>query len=139
MLFHNQREYLLYQTYIYIQPFRMEVDWQEIWGLMDVSTMSYICIYCVFTEWGRYSKQCLDMKWSSTKHAKTGPTFVIPRFVAEGKIIVISLLCWPCKMKYTHYIVYTLSISWVALKIHDFMLLHYDASHPFVRYVDRLL
>ena len=39
--------------HMYIQPFCMEVDWQEIWHLMDVSTMLYICRYCVFTLWGR--------------------------------------------------------------------------------------
>ena len=38
---------------MYIQPFSMEVDWGEIWHKMDVSTMFYICRYCVFTLWGR--------------------------------------------------------------------------------------
>ncbi len=33
--------------------FYMEVDWWEIWHQMDVSTMFYICKYCVFTLWGR--------------------------------------------------------------------------------------
>ncbi len=38
---------------MYIQPFSMEVDSPEIGCLMDVSTMFYICTYCVFTLWGR--------------------------------------------------------------------------------------
>ncbi len=33
----------------YIQLFSMEVDWPEIWRLMEVSAMFYICRYCVFT------------------------------------------------------------------------------------------
>ncbi len=34
---------------MYIQPFTKGVDWPEIWHLMEVSTMFYICGYCVFT------------------------------------------------------------------------------------------
>ncbi len=37
---------------MYIQPFNMEVDWPEIWCLMEVSTMFYIYRYCLFTLWG---------------------------------------------------------------------------------------
>ena len=40
---------------MYIQPFSMEVDWPEIWCLMEVSTMFYICGYCFFTWWGRFN------------------------------------------------------------------------------------
>ena len=29
------------------------MEWPEIWCLMEVSTMFYICRYCVFTWWGR--------------------------------------------------------------------------------------
>ncbi len=39
--------------HIYIQPFTTVVDWPEIWCLMEVSTMFYICRYCVFTWCGR--------------------------------------------------------------------------------------
>ncbi len=43
MIFHNQKEYLLYRTHVlYIQPFSMEVDWPENWCQMEVST---ICTY----------------------------------------------------------------------------------------------
>ncbi len=38
---------------MYIQPFSTVVDWAEIWYLMEVSTMFYICRYCVFTWGGR--------------------------------------------------------------------------------------
>ena len=41
--------------HIYIQPFTTVVDWPEIWCLMEVSTMFYICRYCVFTWWGSIS------------------------------------------------------------------------------------
>ncbi len=34
---------------MYIHPFTTVVDWPEIWCLMEVSTMFYICRYCVFT------------------------------------------------------------------------------------------
>ena len=40
--------------YMYIQPFTTPVDWPEIWRLMEVSTMFYICRCCVFTWWGRF-------------------------------------------------------------------------------------
>ncbi len=46
-------EYLLHVYQTYIQPFSMEVDRREIWHQVDVSTMIYICRYCVFTLWGR--------------------------------------------------------------------------------------
>ncbi len=36
-----------------IQPFTTVVDWPEIWRLMEVSTMFYVCRYCVFTWYGR--------------------------------------------------------------------------------------
>ena len=36
---------------MYIQPFSMEVDWPEILCSMEVSTVFYICRYCVFTLW----------------------------------------------------------------------------------------
>ena len=45
---------------MYIQPFSMEVDWQEIWHQMDVSTTFYICRYCVFTLWGRSVMSGID-------------------------------------------------------------------------------
>ena len=35
--------------HMYIQPSSMEVDWLDIWRLMEVFTMFYICTYCVFT------------------------------------------------------------------------------------------
>ncbi len=44
---------IYYIKHMYIQPFSMEVDWQEISHQMDVSTMFYICRCCVFTLWGR--------------------------------------------------------------------------------------
>ncbi len=46
---------IYYVKHMYTQPFSMEVDWQEIWHQMDVSTtcMCYICRYCIFTLWGR--------------------------------------------------------------------------------------
>ncbi len=55
MLFHTKGSYLPYETHISIQPFTMGVDWSDIWCLMEVSTMFYICRYCVcvFTWWSR--------------------------------------------------------------------------------------
>ncbi len=38
---------IYYIKHMYIQPFSMGVDWREIWHQMDVSTMFYICRYCV--------------------------------------------------------------------------------------------
>ncbi len=40
--------------HMYIQPFTIVVDWPDIGCLMEVSTMSYNCRYCVFTWWGRW-------------------------------------------------------------------------------------
>ena len=38
---------------MYIQPFSMQVNWSEIWCLMKVSTLFYICRYWIFTLWVR--------------------------------------------------------------------------------------
>ena len=38
--------------HMYIQSFSMEVDWPQIWYLMKVSNMLYICTYYIFTLWG---------------------------------------------------------------------------------------
>ncbi len=38
---------IYYIKHVYIQPFSMEVDWPEIWCLMEVSAMFYICRYCI--------------------------------------------------------------------------------------------
>ena len=38
---------------MYIQPSTTVVDWPEIRYLMEVSTMVYICRYCVFTWWDK--------------------------------------------------------------------------------------
>ena len=39
--------------HLYIQAFSMEVDWRpEVWLVMEVSTMVYICTYCILTLWG---------------------------------------------------------------------------------------
>ncbi len=40
--------------HMYIQPFSMEVDWPEIWCIMEVSTTFSCCMYCIFTLWGRF-------------------------------------------------------------------------------------
>ncbi len=40
-------------THMYIHPFTTVVDWPEIECLMEVSTMFYICRYCIFTWDGR--------------------------------------------------------------------------------------
>ncbi len=42
-----------YIKHMHMQPCSMEVNWQEIWHQMDVSTTFYICTYWVFTLWGR--------------------------------------------------------------------------------------
>ena len=52
---------------MYIQSFSMEVDWPEIWCLMEVSTMFYICRCCVFTLWGRYAIVWYKKKPTTTK------------------------------------------------------------------------
>ncbi len=39
--------------HMYIQPFTTIVDWPEVGCLMEVSTILYICRYCVFTWYGR--------------------------------------------------------------------------------------
>ena len=43
---------------LYIQPFTTIVDWAEIWRLMEVSTMFYICRNCVFTWYDSTSLWC---------------------------------------------------------------------------------
>ncbi len=40
---------IYYIKHMFIQLFTMGVDWPEIWHLMDISTMFYICRYCIFT------------------------------------------------------------------------------------------
>ncbi len=37
--------------HMHIQPFSIGVNWRENWHQMNVSTMSYICRYYVFTLW----------------------------------------------------------------------------------------
>ncbi len=39
--------------HMYIQTFSMEVDWPEICSVIEVSTMFYICTYCIFTLYGK--------------------------------------------------------------------------------------
>ncbi len=70
IFFHNLRQYLLYQTCIYIQPFGIEVDGREIWYQMDVSTVFYNYRYCVFTLWRRPTKQ----KWKQPTIVKNNIT-----------------------------------------------------------------
>ncbi len=64
------KESIFYIKHMYVQPLSMEVDWWEIWHQMDVSTMFYICIYCVFTLWGRAEvlsdKITVKMNWTLT-------------------------------------------------------------------------
>ena len=58
---------------MYIQPFNMEVDWQEIWHYMDVSTMFHICRYCfllVGQRWCRFPSilwrgGCRNYTWNT--------------------------------------------------------------------------
>ena len=52
MFYHNYKGSIYYTKHMYIQPFSIEVDWPEIWCLMKISTMFYICTYCIFTLWG---------------------------------------------------------------------------------------
>ena len=60
MLFYNKREYLL-SKHMYIQPFNMEMDWwEEIWLLLEISIIFYICTYCGFTLWGRNTTTMLE-------------------------------------------------------------------------------
>ena len=39
---------IYYFKCMYIKLFSMEVDWPELWPLMDISTLFYICTYCSF-------------------------------------------------------------------------------------------
>ena len=56
---------IYYIKHMHIQPFSMEVDWQEIWCLIEVSAMFYICTYCVLTLWGSY---CVAMGFSDKRY-----------------------------------------------------------------------
>ena len=47
---------------MHIQPFSIEVDWTEMLCFMEVSTMFYICRYCVFTLCSRVNS---SMHWIS--------------------------------------------------------------------------
>ncbi len=50
----------IYHTkHMYIQPFTTVVDWPDIRCLMEVTTMFYICRYCVFTWYGRYKMKVM--------------------------------------------------------------------------------
>ena len=55
MLFHNSKAVSTISNIMNIQHFTTVVDWPEIWCLMEISSMSYICRYCVFT-WGGKTK-----------------------------------------------------------------------------------
>ena len=46
---------------MYIQPSTTVVDWPEMWHLMKVSAMFYICRYCTFTWWGRATVTSKEM------------------------------------------------------------------------------
>ena len=50
---------IYYIKHRHIQSFSMGVDLPEIGCLMEVSTMFYICTYCVFTWWGRGLEKCI--------------------------------------------------------------------------------
>ena len=52
-----------------IEPFTVGVDRAEIWHLMEVSTMFYICRYCVFTQYGRTLQKYLFLTKSLTVRA----------------------------------------------------------------------
>ena len=54
---------IYYIKHMYIQPFSMEVDWPEIWCLMEVSTVFYICTYCIFTLRGSVVQKKTTEKW----------------------------------------------------------------------------
>ena len=41
--------YLPYKTFVHTTFYHSTVDWPEIWHLMEVCTMFYICRCCVFT------------------------------------------------------------------------------------------
>ncbi len=45
-------------NHMYMQPFTTVKDWPEIGCLMEVSSMFYICRYCVFT-WDNRGGQAL--------------------------------------------------------------------------------
>ncbi len=68
-LFHNKmaKWSIYYMKHINIQPSSMEVDWPEIGCLMEVSTMFYICTYCIFTLWAGYSLAILISLLSSER------------------------------------------------------------------------
>ena len=51
MLFNNERQYLPCQTYVDTTFYDVR-DWHEIGRLIEVSTLFYICTYCVFTLYG---------------------------------------------------------------------------------------
>ncbi len=48
-------------NHMYIQPFTTVVDWPEIGCMMEVSTMFYICRYCVFTWDGSSAYSSLEV------------------------------------------------------------------------------
>ncbi len=56
--------------HMYIHHFTTVVDWLENWHLMEVSTMFYICRYCVFTWWGSWNLLACQSSWVlvSTNH-----------------------------------------------------------------------
>ncbi len=94
---------------MYIQLFCMEVNWRKIWHLVDVSTMFYICRYCVFTLWrrstgwlrlcsevmGSKSDFCLLSFFPQKPHRKLGLTqkrVELRLFNSNAQIIIVIRL-----------------------------------------------
>ncbi len=95
------KESSYYISYMYIQPFSMEVDWREIWHQMDVSTMFYICRYCVFTLWGRDMETTFGSPFKlasdNTKHKTSSLKFTS---------LLSCLKIWWLEAKFMHTDVY---------------------------------
>ncbi len=93
-------------NHMYMQPFTTNVDWPEIGCLMEVSTLLYICRYCVFTWDGRCQcsfKDCLKSLTLEKILWRLSLFSTIFLFMCHGTTAPITLgSSW--SMSYTFYV-----------------------------------
>ncbi len=77
--------------HMYMQLFRMEVDWPEIGCLMEISTMFYICRYYVFTwdsSWTNspFKKKKEEVTWATSPFKKKSKEKKINKWISFDHI-----------------------------------------------------
>ncbi len=98
---------IYYIKHMFMQPFCMKVVWVEIWCLIEVSIMFYICTYCFFTLWGRVSSRwvCFQYYIMSNKCAPLINTPII--YLSKKNVWIVKFI-----KLYWYLIILDLTSSW---------------------------